>query len=350
MPHLGEMSLAARRCRSEAREAIILTRSVAICAAALLIEGSIGYPTALYRTAGHPVGWVGALIARLDGRLNLANDPPRRRRRNGALAMAAVVALCGGTGALAQALSFAVLPPALALLVVAALASSCFAQRSLDTHVAAVAEALRDGGVPAGRQAVAMIVGRDVSRLDEAGIARAAIESLAENFSDGIVAPSVWLALLGLPGGAIYKAINTADSMIAHRTPRHEAFGFAAAKIDDAVNWPAARLAALWLVLAALATPGASARGAWRIMRRDARGHASPNAGWPESAMAGALGIVLGGPRTYAGRTVADATMGDGTAPVEAATIALALNLYRRACGLNIALLAGLALLIAPWR
>ena len=319
------------------RETALLIRSVAICASALLIEAGFGYPAALLRGVGHPVVWVGALIARLDARFNREGDPGPVRRRNGALAMAAVVAVCGGAAALAQALAFAVLPPPLALLAVGALASSCLAQRSLDVHVAAVARALRDGGLPAGRQAVAMIVGRDVSRLDEAGVARAAIESLAENFADGIVAPALWLALLGLPGGAIYKAINTADSMIAHRTPRHEAFGFAAAKIDDVANWPAARLAALWLVIAALATPGASARAAWRVMRRDAGGHASPNAGWPESAMAGALGIVLGGTRVYAGRTVADATMGDGTSPVDATTILRALALYRRACALNVA-------------
>ena len=213
-------------------------------------------------------------------------------------------------------------------------------------HVRAVAEALETRGLEAGRTAVAQIVGRDTAALDEAAIARAAIESLAENFADGVVAPAFWLAFGGLPGGIGYKAVNTADSMIGHLTPRHAAFGFAAAKLDDLVNWPAARLAALWLVAAAALLPGASAGGAWRIMRRDARGHASPNAGWPEAAMAGALGLSLGGPRVYAGRVVADATIGDGTPAADAAAIRRALALYRLACGLEItaALLGALLL------
>ena len=157
-----------------------------------------------------------------------------------------------------QILSDAALPHVAALMLVGVLASPCLAQRSLDDHVRAVRDALQRDGLPAGRAAVAMIVGRDTAGLDEAAVARAAIESLAENFSDGIVAPALYLALGGLPGGILYKAINTADSMIGHRTPRVEAFGFAAAKLDDVVNWPAARLAGLWIVLAATLTPGAS--------------------------------------------------------------------------------------------
>ena len=178
--------------------------------------------------------------------------------------------------------------------------------------MAAVAQGLEDGGLPAGRAAVGRIVGRDVESLDAAAVARAAVESLAENFADGVVAPVFWMAVLGLPGAAAYKAINTADSMIGHRTERHRAFGWAAARLDDLVNLPASRLAAVLLVAAACLVPGASPGGALAAVRRDARGHRSPNAGWPEAAMAGALGFALAGPRRYGGVLVEDAVMGRG--------------------------------------
>ena len=319
-----------------------------ICALALGIEAWLGYPDALFGRIGHPVTWMGAVIARFDADLNRESDRPRKRRLMGFAAVALLLLATGGIGVSIQVIALHLLPMVAALLVLGALASTCLAQRSLFKHVRHVAEALRVDGLVAGRRSVAMIVGRDTSALDEAGVARAAIESLAENFADGIVAPTFWLALFGLPGGLLYKAVNTADSMIGHRTPRHLAFGFAAAKLDDCVNWPAARLAGLWIVLAAAVTPKASGREAWRIMARDARGHASPNAGWPEAAMAGALGIRLGDPRVYAGMTVADSPMGDGTSTVDAATIIRALALYRRACAINIA--AVLSLVIALWR
>ncbi len=186
-----------------------------------------------------------------------------------------------------------------------------------------------------------MIVGRDPERLDEPAVCRAAIESLSENFSDGIVAPAFWIGGLGLPGGALYKAINTADSMIGHRTPRYEAFGWAAARLDDGVNLPASRLAGLLIAGSALLR-GADARGALRAMARDARRHRSPNAGWPESAMAGALGLRLAGPRVYDGTLVPDAHMGDGRAEATADDIARALALYRTACWLQGGLVLGL--------
>ena len=157
-----------------------------------------------------------------------------------------------------------------------------------------------------------MIVGRDPERLDEAGVSRAAIESLAENFSDGVVAPAFWLAIGGLPAAAAYKAANTADSMIGHRSKRHEAFGWASARFDDLINLPASRLSALLIVAAACFTSGASAGDAWRAVLRDAGKHRSPNAGWPEAAMAGALGLSLAGPRHYGGVLVDDAEMGAG--------------------------------------
>lgn len=220
----------------------------------------------------------------------------------------------------------------LALLPLALLASSLLAQRSLHEHVARVAEGLERGGLTGGRKAVAMIVGRNPESLDEAGVARAAIESLSENFSDGIVAPAFWLGAGGLPGGALYKAINTADSMIGHKSPRHLAFGWAAARLDDLVNLPASRLTALLLTAAAALDRQADAGAAWRAVRRDAGRHRSPNAGWPEAAMAGALGLRLAGPRVYGAIRVEDSWMGDGRAEATAADIRRALALYRRAC------------------
>ena len=194
--------------------------------------------------------------------------------------------------------------------------------------------------------AVSQIVGRDPEALDEAGVARATIESLAENFSDGVVAPVFWLAVGGLAGGAVYKAINTADSMIGHRTPRHEAFGFAAARLDDLFNLPASRLSALLMVAAAAVTGGASALGAWRAVVRDAPHHRSPNAGYPEAALAGALGLALAGPRSYGGVVVDNARMGNGRREVNAADIRAALTLYIRADAILIGLVAAIALLV----
>jgi adenosylcobinamide-phosphate synthase len=212
--------------------------------------------------------------------------------------------------------------------------------------VSAVAEGL-DAGLDGGRHAVAKIVGRNPDVLDEAGISRAAIESLAENFSDGVVAPILWTALGGLVGGALYKAINTADSMIGHREERYRAFGWAAARLDDIVNLPASRLAALWLILGALLTPGASARDAARAVWRDAAHHRSPNAGWPEAAMAGALGLKLAGPRVYGETLVADAFMGSGRREAAAADIRQALRLFTRACAIQAVTLFALLVILA---
>lgn len=238
--------------------------------------------------------------------------------------------------------------------VAAALAgSTLLAQRSLAAHVVAVADGLDagpDGGLAAGRAAVSRIVGRDVADLDEAAVSRAAVESLAENFADGVVAPALWMALLGLPGGAAYKAINTADSMIGHRTPRHAAFGWAAARLDDLVNLPASRLAALLIVGAACLTPGASPAGAWRAAWADARGHRSPNAGWPEAAMAGALGFALAGARRYGGVPVEDVEMGrGGRRDLDRDDIRRAVRLYWAADALLLLALAAGALIAWRW-
>ena len=321
-----------------------LSASLPLLLAALLIEAAIGYPARLFAWIGHPVTWIGALIGVLDRSLNRESMSFAIRRMAGVVALLillsvtlavslALVALCRLAG------PFALLPLAL-------LASTLLAQRSLHEHVARVAEGLEQGGLAGGRRAVSMIVGRDPESLDESGVARAAIESLAENFSDGIVAPAFWLGLGGLPGGVLYKAINTADSMIGHRSPRHLAFGWAAARLDDLVNLPASRLTALLLIAAAALDRQAEAGAAWRAVRRDARRHRSPNAGWPEAAMAGALGLRLAGPRVYGAVKVEDGWMGDGRAEANAADIRRALTLYRRAC-LLLWGLAGIGVLFA---
>jgi len=305
----------------------------------MLIELCVGYPQALLRTIGHPVSWIGRLIGALDDLLN-------RGERRTAAGLVAVAVLLGAVGSFAFVVQRELLSLPLGILAVAAVGSSLIAQRSLHRHVADVAAALEQDGVAAGRAAVAHIVGRDTGPLDEAGVARAAIESLAENFSDGIVAPVLWMALAGLPGAALYKAINTADSMIGHRTPRHEAFGWAAARLDDLVNLPASRLAALLLTAAALLSDDASAAAAWRAVRRDAWRHRSPNAGYPEAAMAGALGLSLAGPRRYGGVPIEDATMGNGRRGANAADIRRALALYRYADAILIALVGAMAAIL----
>ncbi|MBI1208699.1 MAG: cobalamin biosynthesis protein [Azospirillum sp.] len=293
---------------------------------ALAIDGVFGDPPWLWQRLRHPVTWFGALIGWLDRRLNCERDGELRRRALGGAAVAVLAAVAGGGGWL---LASATAAQPLGWLLEAILASTLIAQRSLYHHVAAVAEALEAGGLNAGRRAVAQIVGRDPDSLDEPGVVRAAIESCAENFSDGVVAPAFWYALGGLPGLVVYKAVNTADSMIGHRSPRYLAFGWAAARLDDLLNLLPARLAGLLLALAA-------GRNAWRglaVMWRDAGGHRSPNAGWPEAAMAGALGLALAGPRRYGGTEVADAWMGAGGRAVAGpAEIRRALRLLVRAC------------------
>ncbi len=301
-----------------------------------------GYPDALFRAIRHPVVWAGALLARLDRTLNRDADAGWQRKAAGILALLSLLAASVVPAALLQAAAIAWLPRPLRLVVLALLASTLLAQRSLFSHVRAVTDGLESGGLDGGRAAVSRIVGRNPLTLGEAGVCRAAIESLAENFSDGVVAPAVWCALLGLPGIAAYKAANTADSMIGHRTPRHQAFGWAAARFDDAINLPASRLAALWLILAACcvgASPGGAARAVWR----DAGRHRSPNAGWPEAAMAGALGLRLAGPRVYGSTRVEDAWMGEGRAEATSADIRRALRLYRAACVLQLLVIAALA-------
>lgn len=283
----------------------------------------------MYGAIGHPVGWIGALIARLDGWLNVGGVSASARRSGGVTALVIVLAAAGGAASLFEHLAG---HGAFGFIVLALAGSSLIAQRSLYDHVADVARALETEGLKGGRDKVARIVGRDVAALDEAGVARAAVESLAENFSDGVVAPVFWTAAFGLAGGAAYKAVNTADSMIGHKNAKYLLFGEAAARFDDLVNLPASRLAALWLTVAAKFSDGADWRGAKKAVLRDASQHRSPNAGWPEAAMAGALGFRLAGPRAYDGVKVDDVYMGDGRAALTATDIWRALDLYRKAC------------------
>jgi adenosylcobinamide-phosphate synthase len=304
--------------------------SLPLALAAAILDVTIGYPQAVYRAIGHPVTWMGALLAALERRLNRPTLGFSARRASGVLAL---VLYLGVVGVCAAFVSIFAPSGVVGFVLLAILASVLPAQQSLDRHVRAVAEGLEQGGLAAGRTAVAKIVGRNPAALDAAGVARAALESLAENFSDGVVAPLFWIALGGLGGGALYK------------TERFFAFGWAAARLDDLVNLPASRLAALWLIAAAAVSPDASAREAWRTVARDARRHRSPNAGWPEAAMAGALGVRLAGPRVYGETRVDDPFMGDGRAKATAADIRRGLALYRRAAAIEIAALGVLALL-----
>jgi len=308
---------------------------------AVATEAIIGYPDAVYRLVGHPVTWIGRLITWCDQAWNSPNRSDEERRGRGLLTLLLLIAVAVAAGLLVTRVVDSLLPSSAALLVCGVLASSLLAQRSLDSHVLAVATALEQGGLEAGRQAVSHIVGRDTRSLDEAAVCRAAIESLAENFSDGVVAPLFWMVVGELPGALAYKAINTADSMIGHRSERYLAFGWASARCDDLLNLPASRLSALWLALAA-ALLGLSPRAALATVWRDAGHHRSPNAGWPEAAMAGALTIRLSGPRMYHGTPVQEPWVGEGTSDLTAQHIRAALKLYRVACGLQIAALVSL--------
>lgn len=305
----------------------------AAMAMALVIDAALGWPPAVYRRIGHPITWIGALISVLETRWNTGAPSPRRLK--GASLVVVVVFAVGVPAWLAQAAVPSGWP---GIMAAAVLAWPWLAARSLYEHVAAVAAPLDAGDLESARSAVAMIVGRDPAHLDEAGIARAGLESLAENASDGVVAPLFWGALLGLPGLVAYKAINTLDSMIGHRSEKYRDFGMAAARLDDLVNLIPARLTGL--VFAIISGRGA----AFKVMWRDARQHRSPNAGWPEAAMAGALGVRLSGPREY-GDQVADEPWLNPSAPdPDADAMRRGLRLYARGmvlCGLG---LVGVAL------
>ena len=269
---------------------------------ALILDWLVGDPDWLWRRAPHPVAILGALIGALDRWLN---RPALAQGVRAALGIVTIVVVAGIAALVGFAIEAALLAIPFGWFVVVVLAAILFAGRSLYDHVSAVADAFIYEDIEAARIAVSRIVGRDPASLDEARICRAAIESTAENFSDGVVAPAFWFALFGLPGLFAYKAINTADSMIGHLTEHHRAFGWAAARLDDLVNIPASRLAGFLIALAA-PIAGGSIGAALRVMARDAGKHRSPNAGWPEAAMAAALGLALAGPRRYGGIIVGD--------------------------------------------
>ncbi|MEG1453637.1 adenosylcobinamide-phosphate synthase CbiB [Brevundimonas sp.] len=305
-----------------------------IVAGALQLEAIIYWPRAL----PHPVMWVGRFISALERRWNKPVFSERHKKLLGILTvlLLVLVAVFAGLGIhwVATVLPW---PLGMAVLVMACVCG--LALGSLWQHVRAIQRPLSDRRLTAARNAVGMIVGRDTASMDETDIATAAIESLAESFNDGVVAPVFWFVVAGLPGLIAYKAVNTADSMIGHMEPRWRAFGWAAAKTDDVMNLIPARLAGALLALAGLAT-GSATKG-WRIMFRDARKHASPNAGWTEAAMAGVLGVRLGGTVRYDGLENARPVLGEGPVPM-ASDLKRAMSVYLWAClGLFVIVLGG---------
>ena len=296
----------------------------------------------MFRAIGHPVIWMGKLIGVLDIRLNREDRSGSERKRRGVLALVLLLlAVLIPTGIIAVVLRF--VPGG--WVIEALLSTTLLAQKELGRAVRSVADQL-DQSLQAGRKAVSGIVGRDPEALNAAGISRAAIETLAENASDGVIAPLFWLLVLGLPGIALYKAVNTADSMIGHKTERYLDFGWASARFDDLINWIPARLTALLFMAACFLVNGASLKASWNTTLSDASKHDSPNAGWPEAAMAGALGFALGGPRAYDGEMHGLPTMGTGRPDLGSADIRKALELYSAMLNVTLGICVALAIAI----
>jgi adenosylcobinamide-phosphate synthase len=309
---------------------------------ALALDAALGDPAFVYARIPHPIAVIGRAIASLDRRWNREDQGDATRRRAGAIVCLVLVLASAGTGFVIERI---LLGFRFGWIADSVLVSFFLAQNSLYFHVAAVARALTNEGLASGRKAVAKIVGRDPESLDQAGACRAALESLAENFSDGVVAPTFWALVFGLPGILVYKTINTADSMIGHKTPRHLAFGWAAARLDDLLNLIPARLAGLLIVASSVVVPCARSRDGFHAMMRDAAKHRSPNAGWQEAALAGALGVALAGPRRYAGRLVEDCWMNlGGRSEATVDDIHRGLHIYVAACLLQAGIVAILAL------
>lgn len=307
--------------------------NVFLVALSLVADAIIGDPDSLWRKVPHPVVLFGNLIGWLDRKFNREDRSEDYRRQAGILSLIILLVISLCAGAIVQSV-FLFLPFGWVVLIL--VASVFIAQKSLYLHVKAVQHGLETGGLSGGRKAVSQIVGRDPDQLDEAGISRAAIESCAENFSDGIVAPAFWFALLGLPGLIAYKAVNTADSMIGYKTARHGSFGWAAARFDDVINWPAARLSAIFIAIAAMFT-GGSPQKCMDTCLKDASKHRSPNAGWPECAFAAALDIALAGPRSYGSQPTNDPFINkSGRRELGAKDIGRALTLLKVACAVQI--------------
>ena len=313
-----------------------------MAAFALVLEYFVGYPQFIQRAMGHPVEWIGKLIAYLDEGLNDPDTEDADQRNHGIFA---IVALCIAVAIPTFLVEKLLLSFHYGWIFNILLATAFIAQKSLRDHVADVARTLPQSIISA-RSEVAKIVGRNPTNLDESGIAKAALESLAENTADGITAPIFWFAVAGLPGIVVYKAINTADSMIGHKSEKYLHFGWAAAKLDDLVNLPASRLTGLLFAAAAWFKSKSRAQAALTSMWRDANKHQSPNAGWPEAAMAGALDLKFGGPREYDGETVELAYMGEGRSQLTAADIDKGLELYDRALLILLAVAVVLAMIL----
>jgi len=307
---------------------------------ALIVEAYVGEARFVFKAVRHPVRIIGDAIGFFDRKLNRADRSEVDRAMRGVLVVALIV---GAAFAVGWGVAWLSLNHPLGWIVEFLGLVSLLAARGLYDHVSKVAKALRDN-VEDARQAVSHIVGRDPDSLDGPGVARAAIETLAENFGDGVVAPVFWYVLFGFPGLLVYKAVNTMDSMIGYRSPKYRAFGMTAARLDDVLNFIPARLAGLFLVFAAAFVPTAKPLAALRIMLRDSKFHRSFNAGWPEGAMAGALGLTLAGPRHYPGTTVNDPWIGDGNAEAGPKDISRGLYLYFVACLINAMWVAAIAM------
>ncbi|MFD1326432.1 adenosylcobinamide-phosphate synthase CbiB [Mycoplana ramosa] len=318
-----------------------MTATLIVLAVALVLDRIVGDPPKLWNRVPHPVVVFGWAISAFDHFFNGKRMHAETRRFNGAVAIGALLAASLLAGYLIHSLLMGL--GWLGWAVEAMIVALFLAQKSLADHVGAVATGLKRGGLESGRQAVSMIVGRDPATLDEPAVCRAAVESLAENFSDGVVAPALWYALLGLPGLLAYKMLNTADSMIGHKNAKYLEFGWASARLDDLANWPAARLSILLIAAGAwIDKGGRTARAALDLGLRDNGLHRSPNAGWPEAAMAGALGISLAGPRIYGGVRVEEPMINAaGRAMATAGDIGAALSIFDRAC--DVLVLAAIA-------
>ena len=313
----------------------------------LLLDRVVGDPDALWRRVPHPVVLFGRAIGLADRLFNGKRMTGATRRFNGAASIAALLAASAFLGLALHAVLVRLGPFGFVAEVV--VVAVFLAQNSLLDHVRAVADGLKQGGLDGGRRAVSMIVGRDPATLDEPAVCRAGIESLAENFSDGVVAPAFWYALFGLPGLFAYKMLNTADSMIGHKNTKYLDFGWASARLDDLANWPAARLSILFIAAGAWMAKGrAAARAAIGAALRDAGLHRSPNSGWPEAAMAGALGIGLAGSRIYGGARVDEPMMNaSGRTVATAADIDLSLRIFSGACAVLALAVFAAAFLVA---
>jgi adenosylcobinamide-phosphate synthase len=308
---------------------------------ALIVEAYVGEAKFIFKTVRHPIRIIGDIIGFFDAKLNREDRAEVDRAFRGAFVVAVVIILAISVG---WSVAWLSLNHPLGWIIEFLGLVSLLSARNLYDHVRAVAKGLRKS-VNEGRSAVAHIVGRDPDNLDGPGVARAAIESLAENFGDGLIAPVFWYTLFGFPGILVYKAVNTLDSMIGHHSPRYRAFGMTAARLDDVLNLIPARLAGLFIVFASAFVPTAKPAQALKIMLRDSRLHRSPNAGWPEGAMAGALSLSLAGPRYYTNQTLNEPWIGGGKTNVTPKDISRALYLYSIACLINAMWVSAIAIL-----